>query len=103
MTPATFWRLTLAEWRAILEGYEQRHEDTRYQQAWTVSYLLIAAGCDAAKVTPEKLLGLKEQKTRRSKPKPELSLNEIFLRMRRVDENGKPMKLKAKAAVDGKV
>lgn len=36
-------------------------ERQREQAAWSVSHLLIAAGCDAEKVTPGRLLGYPEK------------------------------------------
>lgn len=62
-----FWRLTLAEWRAMLDGFEDRQRADRRARAWEVSHLLIAAGCKPDDVTPAKLLGEKE---RRRKPEP---------------------------------
>jgi hypothetical protein len=56
--------MTIAEWRAVVEGYAAKTLARRREQAWTVSHLLIAAGCDAEKVTPAKLLG--EEEKRRS-------------------------------------
>lgn len=64
LTPAVFWRMTLAEWRATVDGYQQDVQRRRREQAWAVSLLMIAAGCDADKVTPAKLLGEKESKRR---------------------------------------
>ena len=66
LKPAEFWALTLAEWRAAVEGYQQRVQAERRRAAWGLSYQLIAAGCDADKVTPAKLLGEKEPRRRRS-------------------------------------
>jgi hypothetical protein len=67
LLPITFWRLTLAEWRGVLDGYSDRMKDSRRQHAWNVSHLLIAAGCTPDKVTPAKLLGLKEPRGRKRK------------------------------------
>ncbi len=67
LMPATFWRLTLAEWRAMLDGHAERINAGMRRSAWVVSHLLIAAGCDADKVTVAKLLGEKEPRTRKSK------------------------------------
>jgi len=58
--------MTLAEWRAAVAGYADAAMDRRREQAWEVSHLLIAAGCDAEKVTPAKLLGEKEPKPKRT-------------------------------------
>lgn len=91
LMPAVFWRLTMAEWRAMLAGYADRRKGDWRRKAWAVSYQLIAAGCEPHKVTPAKLLGEKEKR----KPKEELSINEIFERMPRIDANGKPVKAEA--------
>lgn len=66
LSPAVFWRLTLAEWRAMLHGYDERQGIAMRKSAWVVSHLLIAAGCDAEKVTIDKLLGEKERKGKRA-------------------------------------
>ncbi len=60
-----FWRLTLAEWRATLDGYAEKQRGEMQRTAWLASHLLIAAGCDAGKVTVAKLLGEEEPKSRR--------------------------------------
>ncbi len=99
---AAFWRLTLAEWRASLAGYDQRESDARYRAAWSLSYMLVAAGCDSDKVSPEKLLGLPEPKVRKSRAKAKLSPQELLQRMRRVDGSGKPVETPGEAGDDGR-
>lgn len=49
----------------MLDGYAEREKVSMRKTAWAVSHLLIAAGCDAEKVTVEKLLG---EKARRRRP-----------------------------------
>ena len=51
------FRLPLCTWRHYVAGFEARIERERSLAAWCVSYLLIAAGADADKVQPDKLLG----------------------------------------------
>ena len=80
--PHRFWRLSLAEWRGMLTGYAQRLKWDRRAQAWTVSHLLIAAGCDADKVTPAKLLGEKERKRKVKAEPDQLPIDEIWRKMR---------------------
>jgi len=58
--------MTLAEWRAAMEGYADATMGRRREQAWVVSHLLVAAGCEPEKVTPAKLLGEKEPKPKRT-------------------------------------
>lgn len=67
LRPADFWAMTLAEWRSAVEGYTQRTQAERRRAAWSLSYQLIAAGCDAEKVTPAKLLGEPDPKPRRTR------------------------------------
>lgn len=55
--------MTLAEWRAAVDGYAETATDRRREQAWVLSYQLIAAGCEPDKVTPAKLLGEKVKRT----------------------------------------
>lgn len=49
----------------MLHGYDERQSVAMRKSAWVVSHLLIAAGCEAEKVTISKLLGEKERKGRR--------------------------------------
>lgn len=58
--------MSLAEWRAAVDGYTEAVMDRRREQAWVLSHQLVAAGCDAEKVTPAKLLGEKEKKPKRT-------------------------------------
>lgn len=44
----------------MVNGHAERLKRERRDQAWSLSHLLIAAGCEADKVTPAKLLGEKE-------------------------------------------
>lgn len=46
----------------MLDGYADRQRVVMQRTAWAVSHLLIAAGCDAKKVTVAKLLGEDEPK-----------------------------------------
>lgn len=48
----------------MLDGYADVLKSNMRMQAWTVSHLLVAAGCDPGKVTPAKLLGEKEKRER---------------------------------------
>lgn len=57
LSPDTFWRMTLAEWRCMHDGYVARHKRYMRARAWSVSYLLSAQGADPDKVRPAKLLG----------------------------------------------
>ena len=50
-------QIPLQSWRYIVRGYEAKIERQRELAAWSVSYLLVGAGCDADKVTPARLLG----------------------------------------------
>lgn len=63
--------MTLAEWRAAVEGHAAATQQRRREQAWTVSHLLIAAGCEPDKVTPAQLLGEKVSKRRQIANDPE--------------------------------
>jgi hypothetical protein len=56
--------MTLAEWRAMLDGHAERERHDMRKRAWTLSHQLIAAGCDADKVSVAKLLGEKEKRSR---------------------------------------
>lgn len=65
-----FYQLTYCELRLILEGRErvQRREAEvrRYEQAWKIAWLLAPhADPDKDPLTPEKILGLPERKSRR--------------------------------------
>jgi hypothetical protein len=64
--------MTIAEWRVTVEGYTASTKQRRRDQAWAVSHLLIAAGCDADKVTPAQLLGEKISKRQRIGLDPEV-------------------------------
>ncbi|HTV07805.1 MAG TPA: phage tail assembly chaperone [Candidatus Aquilonibacter sp.] len=57
LAPDVFWGMTLAEWRAMHDGYAARQKRDMRNAAWALSYQLTAAGCDPDKVTPAKLLG----------------------------------------------
>ncbi len=48
----------------MLDGSAERERADMRKRAWVLSHSLIAAGCDANKVTVAKLLGEKEPRTR---------------------------------------
>jgi Phage tail assembly chaperone protein, TAC len=86
LRPAEFWPMTLAEWRATLEGFAHREKGEMRKRAWTVSHSLIAAGCKPEHVTVEKLLGEKEPRRRPRKTREEHSEDEakkIWARVQR--------------------
>jgi hypothetical protein len=85
--PQRFWRLTFAEWRALLAGYADRIKADRRSQAWVLSHLLVAAGCDPNKVTPAKLLGEKERPRKVEPAQP--PIDEILRRLRVGGDDGK--------------
>jgi Phage tail assembly chaperone protein, TAC len=91
LTPETFWSLTLVEWHTLMSGYAERERGEMRKIAWASRNQLISAGAKPEDVSVAKLLGEKELRRRAVKPKKELSLNEVYERMQRVDANGKPM------------
>lgn len=64
--------MTMAEWRAAVDGYAAATKQRRREQAWIVSHLLIAAGCEPDKVTPAQLLGETITKRQRIAMDPEV-------------------------------
>jgi hypothetical protein len=64
LSPAVFWRTTLAEWRVMLDGLVDVQAVDMRKRAWELSHLLVAAGCKPDKVTVAKLLGEKERPQR---------------------------------------
>ena len=81
LSPEVFWGMTLAEWRAMSEGYAERQHRVMQREAWTLSHLLIAAGCKPELVTVAKLLGEKERKPKCevvASGEQEKTIDEIF-------------------------
>lgn len=81
LKPDVFWSMTLAEWRAAHDGFAAREKRRMRSAAWVLSYQLTAAGCDADKVTPAKLLGEREPKkrVRRSADgEPKLPIDKLY-------------------------
>ncbi len=68
--------MTLSEWRALVDGYARSRSLRMREIAWSLSHQLVAAGCEAEKVTPAKLLGEKEPRRRR-----EMAADEKFEKM----------------------
>ena len=71
LKPWEFWRLTPAELDAMVEAAHRREEREAYRMAWIACHIYRAAfqafggkkgARVAAKITPEKLLGLKPRK-----------------------------------------
>jgi hypothetical protein len=78
--------MTLAEWGCVLDGYYEEIEQRRRESAWSLSHLLAAAGCDADKVTPAKLLGEPEPRTRQvlsPEERKQRDVQKIFQRLER--------------------
>ena len=71
LAPEIFWRMTLAEFRAAVDGHVRASRDAMRRVAWQVSHQLVAAGCDADKVSVPRLLG---------EPVKELSLKQRIAR-----------------------
>lgn len=73
LKPWEFWRLTPAELDALVEAAHRREEREAYRAAWLACHVYRACfqafggkkgARIAAKITPEKLLGLKPPKRR---------------------------------------
>lgn len=57
LSPSVFWHMTLAEWRCACAGYRAKVRESRYQAAFIASFVMRAAGVEAALVTPSILMG----------------------------------------------
>lgn len=98
MRTADFWRMSLAEWRAALDGFADAQKQKRHQVAWQLQYLLIAAGVEADKVTVAKLLG-EDEPARRREIEPEERKRRAVEKM--LDEFEKLGLLKEEKKIDG--
>ncbi len=83
------FRLPFRTWRHYVKGYETRIERDRSLAAWCVSYLLIAAGADADKVQPDKLLGRGKPQRRRRELNDEEKFAKLWDRTEKRREAGK--------------
>ncbi len=81
MRPCDFWRITLAEWRALVDGHLDRLESERGERAWVVSHLMNATGnYEHGVITPDSLMGKKE-KSKKVKDKlqqPQMPIDELW-------------------------